>query len=320
MKHILKRLNIINSLEEDEASFWQRPQLFFLVMGLVNIAIILVGYAIGTRLIDDPLVVATIVVAFGLSLLIINFGLTRGFEKIAEANRLKSEFIRIVSHQLRTPISNCVWATEFLLSERLGKIEKKQRKYFEILKENTDRMQELISKLLTVSRIEGGTLAFEKAFFPLEDLTKDLVSKFKPLAEVSNVEILFKAEPNLPKVLGDSSQIKVVVENLLDNAIRYAALSQELQKKKEKVEIRLKPRKNYLYFEIEDNGIGISEFDRKYIFQKFFRGDKVLKYRTEGSGLGLYISKSIVEKSGGRIGFKSELGKGSTFWFTLPIK
>ena len=313
---MLKKTNKPVFYKNHNIFLWQRPRIFFLIMGISIIIIILLGYAVGTKLIDEPILVAGIIVGLGLGLLVINIGLTRSFEKIAEANEMKSEFIRIVSHQLRAPISNCRWATEFLISGRIGKAEEKQQKYFNILRENIKRMQELISKLLTVSRIESGKLPLKIESFPLQNLIQDLILKFRPLAEASNVKVIFTHEPDVPQAVGDSSQTKVVLENLLDNAIRYASLS--LKDHEGKVRIRLKTKNNSLYFEIKDNGIGISESDQKYIFQKFFRGKKVLKYRTQGSGLGLYISKSIIDESGGKIGFSSVPQKGSTFWFTLP--
>ncbi len=88
---------------------------------------------------------------------------------------------------------------------------------------------------------------------------------------------------------------------------------------KRKVEILLEKRRQKIYFEIKDNGVGIPKTDQKYIFQKFFRSENILKYQTQGSGLGLFIAKSIIEESGGKMSFKSEENKGSTFWFTLPI-
>ena len=294
------------------------PHSFFVTMGVAIIAIVLAGYSIGSRVIEDPILVASIVVTIGLGLLFVNFALSRGLEKISEANRLKSEFIKVVSHQLRAPVSNCQWVAEFLLSGRTGDLGKKQRKYLEILRENTDRVQELISELLTVSKIEGGNLNFNKTFFSLEKLAKEVVSKSEPLANASNVKVSVKNEQNLPKVLADISKIKIVLENLVDNAVRYTSLSDE--KRKSKVDVFLYKKNSHIVFKIEDNGIGISKDDEKYIFQKFFRGKETMKYRTQGTGLGLYISKSIIEKMGGKIWFESEFRKGSTFYFTLPTK
>ena len=122
LKSILKKLNVISQCKHYKLPLWQCPQFFFLIMGIVTIVMILAGYGIFTKMIVDPLMVARIVVGLGLSLLIINFALTRGFRKAAEANQMQSEFIRIVSHQMRAPLSNCEWAVEFLMSGKLGKI------------------------------------------------------------------------------------------------------------------------------------------------------------------------------------------------------
>jgi len=199
------------------------------------------------------------------------------------------------------------------MSGKLGKTEEKQTEYFKILKENSDRMGELIKDLLIVSRIETAKLPIKKVEFSLEDLVKELIKEFRPFAQASNVEIEFQAKRNLPKIFADPSQIRLVIENLSDNAIRYI-------NGKGIVEIKVERKEKNLYLEIRDTGVGIPEEEQKYIFQKFFRSENVLKYQTQGSGLGLYISRAIIEKSGGKIGFKSEENKGSTFWFTLPLK
>jgi len=282
-------------------------------MGIIIIGSTLTAYAIGTRYIEEPELVALIVLLITAILFIIAAIITRSFERLAEASRMKSEFISVVSHQLRSPLSNLRWAIELLMSGRLGKIEEKQTEYFRILKENSGRMGELVSDLLIVSRIETATLPQKRKEISLEDLIKKLISEFEPFAQASNVEIEFKSEENLPKILADPSQIRLVVENLLDNAVRYI-------KDRGKVKMLLSRRGQNLYFEIEDNGVGIPKEDQKYIFQKFFRSENILRYQTQGSGLGLYISKAIIERSGGKIGFKSQEGVGSTFWFTLPIK
>ena len=273
----------------------------------------LASYAIGAHYINNPSGVFFIVAGIAVVFLIISFFLTQSFERMAEANRMKSEFISIISHQLRSPISNLKWVLEILMSGRLGRIEEGQVEYFKILKENTYRMKELIGDLLLVSKIEEERLPLKREKVSLKKIVEELIKEFEPFSRASNVKIELHVPEDLPEIFTDPFQLKVVVENLLDNAIRYI-------KEKGKVRITLKKQGRDLYFEIKDTGVGIPKKDQKYIFQKFFRAENVLRYQTQGSGLGLYITKSIIEKLGGKIGFTSEEGKGSTFWFTLPIK
>jgi len=311
-KKILNQLNISSQCQSYGLTLWQCPQFLFLVMGIIIMGATIATYAIGTRYIEDPITVALIILCLAAVLFIIAFIIIQGFEKLAEANKMKSEFISVVSHQLRSPLSNLRWAIELLMSGKLCKINEKEVEYFKILKENISRMGEMVSDLLTVSRIEQRKLPLKKEEVSLGDLIRDLILAFKPWTTASNIEVNFQTEKKLPKVLADPSQIRLVVENLLDNAIRYI-------KDRGEVKIRLLNNGKNLYFEIEDNGVGIPKEDQKYIFQKFFRSGNVARYQTQGSGLGLYIAKAITEKSGGKIGFHSEEGKGSTFWFTLPI-
>ncbi len=312
-KKILDQLNIIDKCRKYGISLWQCPQFLFLIMGMIIIGSTLTAYAVGNRYIEDPEIVALIALLITAILFIIAFTITRSFEKLAEASRMKSEFISIVTHQLRAPLSNLRWTLEILMAGRVNSVSEKQLEYFKVLKENSDRMRRLIEDLLIVSRIETAKLPLRKQELSLEELIEELIRKFEPLARVSNVEISFEREKELPRIFTDPSQIKLAVENLLDNAIRYI-------KDKGKVLIKLKKQGKNLYFEINDNGVGIPKEDQKYVFQKFFRSENILKYQTQGTGLGLYITKSIIERLSGKIGFTSEENKGSTFWFTLPIK
>lgn len=312
LKKILESLNPLTPCKKWGVPPWQCPQFLFLLMGLIIIGVILATYSIATYRIGDPKIVALVVLIVAFVLIILDYIITRSFERIAEASRMKTEFISVVSHQLRSPLTNLKYSLELLASGKLGKVREKELEYFKILEENTQRMGDLINDLLTISRIEAGKLPLEKKELSLEDLTKKVVLKFKPLAKASNVRVKLRAQKNLPKVLADSLWLEQVVENLLDNAIRYI-------KKKGEVKIKIQPRRKKIYFEIQDNGVGIPKEEQKFIFQKFFRSANVLKHQTEGLGLGLHITKRILELLGGKIWFSSQENKGSTFYFTLPV-
>lgn len=312
-KQAVNQLNISSQCQKYGLSIWQCPQFIFLVMGLVIIGSSVTTFFIGSRYVEAPEAVALIVIILTTVLFVISFVITQGFERLAEANRMKSEFIGIVSHQLRSPLTNLKWAVELLMSGEVGKIEEKQLEYFKILKENCSRMGELVSDLLTVLGIEQRKLALNKKEISLAEIARDLIVGFKPWTLASNIKVEVEEEANLPQVMADPSQIKLVIENLLDNAIRYIKGSGE-------VKIKIFKKEKNLFFEIKDSGIGIPREDQKYIFQKFFRSGNAMKFQTKGSGLGLFIVKSIVEKSGGKIEFESEEGKGTTFRFTLPLK
>ena len=310
---ILNALNPLTSCKKYGLSAWECPQFLFLLMGVIIIGVILATYFIATFKIGDPFMVSLIVLVVGGILIVIDYIITNSFERIAEASRMKTEFISVVSHQLRTPLTNLKYSLEILTSGKLREIEKKEKEYFEILEENIQRMGDLINDLLTVSRIETGRLPLKKEEISLEEITKKLIQKFKSYAEASHVKIELEVEKNLPKVPGDPLWIEQVVENLLDNAIRYTKGGGE-------VKIKIYKDSKKIYFEIQDNGVGIPKEEQKFVFQKFFRAQNVLKYQTEGSGLGLHITKRILELMGGKIWFKSKEGEGTTFYFSLPIR
>jgi len=312
LKKILAQFNILGQCRQYGVSLWQCPQFLFLIMGIIIITATLTIYAVGNNYIEDPGIVALVVLLVTVVLFIIAFIITRSFERLAEASRMKTEFINIVTHQLRSPLTNLKWAIDFLLADELKISQEKKMEYFKILKENTFQMGELIDNLLFVSRIEQKKLPFKKEEISLEDLIKKLTKECQPFLQATDIELTCQVQKDLPKIFTNPSQIKLVLDNLLNNAIRYS-------KKKGKVEIQAVKKNKNLNFQIKDNGVGIPKEDQKYIFQKFFRAANAFRYQTQGSGLGLYITKLIVENLGGKIGFQSEEDKGSTFWFTIPI-
>jgi len=313
LKESLAQLNIVTQCRRYGLSLWQCPQFLFLVMGIIIILTAIFSFLVSNRYIDDPGIVALIVFIITSILFIIVFIITRSFERLAEASRMKSEFINIISHQLRSPLTNIKWTFELLTSKEITASKGKTEEYFDNVKENIARMMELIDDLLIVSKIEQGSFPIMKKEIFLEEQVEELVFRFKVFAEASNIKLSFNPQKKLPKIFGDSSLLKLVIENLIDNAIHYTPGGG-------RVEIRLRQEKEKIIFEIEDSGFGIPEKEQKYIFRKFFRAENIQKKQPRGTGLGLYVCKSIINRSGGKIWFKSKEGKGTTFYFTHPIK
>lgn len=312
VKGIFKQLNIFAQCKSYGVSLWQCPQFLFVIMGSIIMATTVLSYLIGAKYIATPELVALLVIIIAIFLLAISFVIIKSFERLAEASRMKSEFINIVSHQLRSPLTNIKWTFEVLTAKDLEVSSDKQEEYFINVRENIARMVELIDDLLVVSKVEEGVFSIHRKEISLEDLTEALVSRYDVFAKASHIDLSFYPDKSLPKILADPSMIKLVIENLIDNAIRYT-------KGGGKVEIKFKKVGKQVVFSVKDEGVGIPEKEQKFIFKKFFRAENVLRERTRGSGLGLYVCRSIILKSGGKIWFKSEEGKGATFYFTLPI-
>ncbi len=311
-KKLCGQLNIFKQCKEYNLSLWQCPQFLFVLMGLIIISSVLISYAVGIRFIDDPLLVALLVLIIAIILFIITNLITQSFERLAQANRMKSEFISIVSHQLRSPLSNLKWSVEILTSGRVCPVDKKQADYFKILKENSQRMSDLISDLLMVSRIEEKKIALRMEQISLSNVLQSVIEETRIMADKAGVKIDFQLPDQIDKVITDEFQVRQIFKNLLENAVRYT--NQE-----GKVIVRLSRQNGFLHVQIKDDGLGIPEDDQKYIFERFFRSENIKHHQTEGSGLGLYIARSLTEKLGGKIGFSSKQDQGSTFWFTLPI-
>ena len=241
--------------------------------------------------------------------LVILHNITR--EKLVE--KLKTEFVSLAAHQLRTPLSAIKWTIKMVLEGDLGSINKEQREFLEDAYKSNERMINLINSLLNVSRIEEGRYIFNPVLADIEEITERVISSYKQESQKKEIKIEFeRPEKKLPKVVLDIEKIQIVIDNLLKNALKYTLRGG-------KVTISLKSGKKEIEFSIKDNGVGIPENQQKRIFTKFFRATNIKKMDTTGSGLGLYITKNIIKAHGGKIWFTSKEGKGTTFYFTIPI-
>src|SRR4030042_1066828 len=308
-KTILKKFDFMSEGRRYGLGFWQCPNSLFLVMGGIIIAAMLLTYFIGIHFVEPELVIS-IVSIVTIILVAIGHSLVNSFARIAEANRMKSEFVSIVSHQLRTPLSALKWSLDLFRSKRLGEVSDKQKEYLDIINESSNKMIKLVNDLLNVTRIEQGRIVMQFKTFSIEDLIEDVVKELKLFAEAHNVKIDFEKSRGTSLVHADLDKIRMVVQNLIDNAIKYS------KKGEGRVKIWVeKDKKNdkMVRVIVADNGLGIPELLQKQVFDKFFRGENLVKQKVEGTGLGLFITKGFVKLSGGEIDFESKEGKGSTF-------
>lgn len=237
----------------------------------------------------------------------------RDITREKEIDRMKSEFISVASHQLRTPLSAIKWVIKMLIDGDAGEMNDEQRELLDKGYKSNERMITLVNDLLNVSRIEEGRFQYQFAFEDITAVIDSVVSEVRPIAEEKGIEVKVENLPSgLPKVKVDSNKLRLAVMNLVDNAMKYT-------QKDGVVTIRTKADRKYLTLEVQDTGVGIPKKQQAQMFQKFFRATNVVKMQTEGSGLGLFIVKNIVERHGGKISFDSEEGKGTTFRFTLPV-
>ena len=231
--------------------------------------------------------------------------------------KMKTEFVSISAHQLRTPLSAIKWTLRMVLDQDIGAITPEQKEVLEKSYLSNERMINLVNDLLNVTRIEEGRFLSKTEPAQIEELIQATVDSMQDGAKKKKISLTFtKAGKSLlPMIKLDKEKIKLVFDNLITNALKYNNNS-----KNGKIEVSIKENgKKEVQIEIKDNGLGIPKGQQSRIFTKFFRGENVVRLEVDGSGLGLYTAKNIIEAHGGTIWFESEEGKGTTFYLTLPI-
>ena len=230
--------------------------------------------------------------------------------RFREAEELQSTFISVISHELKTPVALIKGYAGTLRREDADWDGDTLREGLQIIEEESDRLDGLIDNLLDASRIEAGTLKLEPTELSLPALASNAVKKFRTQSEKHQFEVSFP--PDFPLVYADEERTRQVFYNLLGNAIKYSPGGGT-------VRVGGKVLKDEVLIYVSDEGVGIPPDEQERLFRRFYRVDSGPRRRTQGAGLGLYLSRAIIEAQGGRIWVESEAGQGATFYFTLPI-
>ena len=237
----------------------------------------------------------------------------RLYEQLRNAKQQQSNFVAVVSHELRSPMTTIMGYTELLLGNMGGELQPKQREMLEIVATNSRRMQLLIQDLADINRIQMGQMNFSIGEFNLVEVVNEVVRSLTDLVKGKKQRITMMLDAaTIPPVSADRSRTAQILTNLINNAHKYTPEGG-------RIGVRMRVQRNFVLVEVIDNGIGISTADQAKLFGQFFRAEDRAVREQQGWGLGLSIVKMLVEAQGGEIVCRSEVGKGSIFSFTLPI-
>lgn len=303
-------LNLKKQASDLGIKVWQTPGFLFIMMGVVA-AIAMTGTYYMSKNYDDPQLLVIAESAVAITILIIGNVIVGIVEQVTNLNKAKSEFVSVASHQLRTPLSAIRWETELLLTKMKKGLTEKQISNIENIAEQSRKMARLVNDLLDVARIDQDRLILRHVSVDIGRISEEAVKSLAPILKAKGIGLAFSSSRKSAKVLGDPEKIRMVIENLLGNASKYTI-------NEGKIEVKVSQKDGSVVFSVKDNGVGIPKEQQKRIFEKFFRSDNIVKYQTEGTGLGLYIAKNVIEQLGGNIEFDSVEGLGTIFSFSLP--
>lgn len=237
--------------------------------------------------------------------------LSRASERERTLGAMKSEFIFIAAHQLRTPLSGVKWALKTLLAGDVGRITRLQRRYAERAYESNERMIRLVSDLLDVSRLEEGKFGYEFAVNDFRAFVESLAGEYRPRFEEKRIGFDLHMPGTRMPVLFDPERLALALRNVIENALNYTPAGG-------RVSLGVTESPDAVTLELADTGVGIPQRQQEKLFTKFFRGENVIRMQTEGTGLGLFIARNIVAAHGGTITIASEEGKGTAVTIRIP--
>lgn len=232
---------------------------------------------------------------------------------LKEEEEMRSDFIAMLSHEIRTPLTSIRESVNMLAEEVLGPVNQQQKKFLAIASAEIVRMSDLLNRLMLVSRLESGGLSMDSGPLEVSGFISECIRYVASLAKSKNIRIETEIPPNLPNVMADPDQLQRVVSNLLGNAVKFSGSGDKI-----KVAAGLDGKGRNIIFSVSDNGPGVPATEQSLIFNKYYQA-RGMRKQADGVGLGLSISRQIVKAHRGDIRVTSRIGKGSTFYFTIPV-
>lgn len=243
-----------------------------------------------------------------------NLALSAANTELRRLGEIKSNFVSTAAHELRSPLASIIGFTELLIDQEFGALNDQQLDALYIVQQNGKRQLDITNNLLDVTRIETGYIDLLLQPESLTALVETIAAELHPQLQDKEQHLTLRATPNLPLALLDNTRAKQIVSNLLNNAIKYTPQGGTII-----VNIAPAQAEGFLQVTIADTGMGITKKDQEKLFSRFFRGENATDNSIQGTGLGLHITRSLVELHGGKIWFESELNQGSIFSVTFPV-
>lgn len=229
-------------------------------------------------------------------------------------SKIKSEFVSVAAHQLRTPLAGLKWSIKLMLDGETGPVNEKQKEFLQKGFESSERMVKLVNDLLNVARIEEGRFGYEFRDIDYVGFMEKLVKSYDAAAKKKKINLVFpQVKDIIPPLYLDPDRIGMAISNLIENALKYTLEG-------EFVKVMVSLEGDFVKTVVSDTGVGIPASEQSRIFSKFFRASNIVKLETEGTGLGLYIVRNIIERHGGSITFNSEENRGTSFTILLPLR
>lgn len=308
-----KKISIFQEARMFHLRIWQTPSFLFLLMGLATIGATYTTFLFASKS-DDLEVLIISVTAVTLIVFALGVILVRVISKIIIINNARTEFLSLVTHQLRSPLTGTKYIMQLVLSEKVGPLTPEQKEMLQQGQDSNDRMLILVSDLLNISKMADGDVAFDFEKIRIEDMLKKMHTQIEPQAQKKRISFsMHLPKEPLPEVQLDQKKVHFVIQNLIDNAVKYTPEAGS-------VTVSAELHTKGIAVHVKDTGIGVPKEEMSKLFTKFYRATNAEASKRVGTGLGLYIAKSVIERHHGEMWVESVENQGSTFSFYLPLK